>query len=77
MTSDQLFRSIKAGDIRSAYVFYGPEVYVRDRAVAALRQKLPDTQIIALLDSDSLEARIQGAGENGIEQYIVDNPALS
>lgn len=40
MTSDQLFRSIKAGDIRSAYVFYGPEVYVRDRAVAALRQKL-------------------------------------
>lgn len=46
-------------------------------ASAALRQKLPDTQIIALLDSDSLEARIQGAGENGIEQYIVDNPALS
>ena len=40
MTSDQLFRSIKAGDIRPAYVFYGPEVYVRDRAVAALRQKL-------------------------------------
>ena len=25
MTSDQLFRSIKAGDIRSAYVFYGPD----------------------------------------------------
>ena len=46
-------------------------------ASAALRQKLPDTQMIALLDSDSLEARIQGAGENGIEQYIVDNPALS
>ena len=46
-------------------------------ASAALRQKLPDTQMIALLDSDSLEARIQGAGENGIERYIVDNPALS
>lgn len=40
MTSDQLFRSIKAGDIRPAYVFYGAEVYVRDRAVEALRQKL-------------------------------------
>ena len=46
-------------------------------ASAALRQKLPDTQMIALLDSDSLESRIQGAGENGIERYIVDNPALS
>ena len=46
-------------------------------ASAALRQKLPDTQMIALLDSDSLEARIQGAGENGIERYIVDSPALS
>ena len=33
--------------------------------------------MIALLDSDSLESRIQGAGENGIERYIVDNPALS
>ncbi len=40
MTSDQLFKSIKAGDIRPAYVFYGAEVYVRDRAVEALRQKL-------------------------------------
>lgn len=46
-------------------------------ASAALRQKLPDNQMIALLDSDSLESRIQGAGENGIERYIVDNPALS
>lgn len=40
MTGDQLFKSVKAGDIRSAYVLYGPEVYVRDRAVQALRAKL-------------------------------------
>lgn len=46
-------------------------------ASAALRQKLPDTQMIALLDGDNLEERIQGASESGIERYIIDNPTLS
>ena len=56
---------------------YSRSISTVHTASAALRQKLPDTQMIALLDSDSLESRIQGAGENGIERYIVDNPALS
>ena len=37
MTYDQLFRSVKAGDIRPAYLFYGPETYVLNSALDALR----------------------------------------
>ena len=40
MTYDQLFKSVKAGDIRPAYLFYGPEVCVMNSALDALRQKL-------------------------------------
>jgi len=40
MTYDQLFRTIRTGDIRPAYLFYGPEIYVRDSALDALRKKL-------------------------------------
>ena len=40
MTYDQLFRSVKAGDIRPAYLFYGPETYVLNSALDALRKKL-------------------------------------
>ena len=40
MTYDQLFKSVKTGDIRPAYLFYGPEVYVMNSALEALRQKL-------------------------------------
>ena len=41
MASDsEFFKSIKAGNIGSVYVLYGPEVYVRDQAMAQLRQKL-------------------------------------
>ncbi|MBQ8954947.1 MAG: DNA polymerase III subunit delta [Clostridia bacterium] len=40
MTYDQLFKTIKAGDIRPAYLFYGPETYVLATALDALRGKL-------------------------------------
>ena len=40
MTYDQLFKTIRAGDIKPAYVFYGPERYVLDSALDALRSKL-------------------------------------
>lgn len=41
MASDsELFKSIKAGEIKPAYVLYGAEVYVRDQAVTQLRRKL-------------------------------------
>ena len=40
MTYEQLFRAIRAGDIRSAYVFYGPEAFVLNSALDALRARL-------------------------------------
>ena len=40
MTYDQLARAVKAGQFSRVYLFYGPETWIRDRAVAAIRQKL-------------------------------------
>ena len=40
MTYDQLSKAVKAGKIGRVYFFYGPEVYIRDRALALIRQKL-------------------------------------
>ena len=40
MTYEQFFRTVKAGDIRPAYLFYGPETYVLGTALDALRRKL-------------------------------------
>lgn len=40
MTYEQFFKSVKAGDIRPAYLFYGPEVYVLAAALNELRKKL-------------------------------------
>ena len=40
MTYDQLFKEIKAGGVRPAYLFYGPETYVLATALDALRAKL-------------------------------------
>ena len=40
MTYDQLFKTIKAGDIKPAYLFYGQETYVLNSALDALRKKL-------------------------------------
>ena len=40
MTYEQLFRAIRAGDIRPAYVFYGPETFVLNSALDALRARL-------------------------------------
>lgn len=40
MTYDQLFKSIKAGDIKPLYVFYGDEQYLIRSAVQRLREAL-------------------------------------
>ncbi len=40
MTYDQLFRTVKSGDIRPAYLFYGPETYVLGTALDTLRAKI-------------------------------------
>ena len=40
MTYEQLFRAVRAGDIRPAYVFYGPETFVLNSALDALRARL-------------------------------------
>lgn len=50
-------------------------------ASAAIRQKLPDCRLIAVVDGEGLTAdevssRIQGAQESGIERYIVVYPTL-
>lgn len=50
-------------------------------ASAAIRQKLPDCQLIAVVDGEGLTSeevsiRIQGAQESGIERYVVVYPAL-
>ena len=40
MTYDQLFKSIKAGDIKPLYVFYGDEQYLVESAVRRIREAL-------------------------------------
>ena len=40
MTYDQLFKTVRSGDIRPAYLFFGPETYVLNTALDALRAKL-------------------------------------
>ena len=50
-------------------------------ASAAIRQKLPDCQLIAVVDGEGLTSeevsiRIQGAQESCIERYVVVYPAL-
>lgn len=50
-------------------------------ASAAIKQKLPDCQLIAVLDGTGLSAeevsnRVLGAQESGIERYIIVDPSL-
>ncbi len=40
MTHDQFFKSLKAGDVRPAYLFCGVEQHVKSSALQALRAKL-------------------------------------
>ena len=48
MTYDQFFKEIKAGEIRPAYLFYGPEQLVKQSALDALREKVLPAGLEAL-----------------------------
>ena len=59
MTYDQLFRSVKAGDIRPAYLFYGPETYVLNSALEGL-QTYDDPDEVRYNANYLLEGMIEG-----------------
>lgn len=51
MHRNDFFAAVKSGDIARAYLFQGPEQYVKERALAALREKLLPEGLQALNDT--------------------------